>query len=749
MTIDTLEHAFDHVQVGFALVTGDTTILRVNPAGAAMLGGSVEDVVGTLFLTLVHPDDLELSLRELGSLVGAGQAGPITLRLQHVDGSWRSTRAHATRLPGDEFVGFVVFEDVTAEIEVVAALAAERDRSARRFAQQQAVAELGRVALAGLSPVRVAQRAAELMLDSLGARSAVVFFDDEHPDGVLQVAGAGPHTAPVGSYRRPRDDLLAGLVESRQARFVSDVLDPHTIYQGARFKDGLQGGIRSLVMSPIVPSHAPAGFLLATHLQPDAFTSDDATFLEAVANVIATSLDRTRSLDDLRHQAQHDSLTELPNRALLLDHLEAALAHSRRHHAEVAVLICDIDRFKVINDGLGHAAGDEVLRVVADRLARHLRPGDSVGRFGGDEFVVVCPDVPGLPMVVAIAERLSAAVSEPIEVAGTRLVVSASIGIAIGHNAGPDSAAGLLRDADAAMYRAKANGRARYELFDDAMRDRASRQLQMETELRRALASDELVVHYQPVVTAKEGQLVGVEALVRWAHPDHGLTGPDGFLTVAQEAGLLPAIGHRVLALVAAQTAEWAAQRDWPLHWVAVNLDARELVDGGLVGRVDEVLRASGTDPRRLRVEITEDALLEDSMEVAAVLEALRRRGLSVSIDDFGTGYSSLAYLKRLAVDALKLDRAFVDGLRHVGSQPSLVGAAPTGDVDDNAIASAVIQMAGALGLSVVAEGVETTEQLEVLQELGCDLVQGYLIARPMAADELAAWIATSVGGQR
>jgi PAS domain S-box-containing protein len=306
--VDTLEHAFDHVQIGLALIAGDTTILRVNPAGASILGRGGDELLGEPFIDLAHPDDLDRAMAELASLVAAGHAGPIQLRLRHADGTWRAIRAHATRLPRDDFVGFVVFEDVTAELAIEAALAVERDRSARRFAQQQAVAELGRLALSGLTPVQVAQRATELVLESLGARSAVVFFDDGHPDGLLQVAGAGPSTRAVGSYRRPRDELLSGLVRSRQARFVPDVLDPGSSTE-AQADDARRRGIRSVVLSPVVPGHAPPGLLLATHGEPEAFTPDDATFLEAVANVLATTLDTTRSIDDLRHQAQHDSLT--------------------------------------------------------------------------------------------------------------------------------------------------------------------------------------------------------------------------------------------------------------------------------------------------------------------------------------------------------------------------------------------------------------------------------------------------------
>jgi EAL domain-containing protein (putative c-di-GMP-specific phosphodiesterase class I) len=339
----------------------------------------------------------------------------------------------------------------------------------------------------------------------------------------------------------------------------------------------------------------------------------------------------------------------------------------------------------------------------------------------------VCPDVAETSAVVAIADRLGDALRQPLEVLGTQLVVTCSIGIAFGHQVGLNAAADLLRDADAAMYRAKDRGRARFELFDDAMRHRASSRLRIELDLRRALEREELVLHYQPVLDLATDTVVGVEALVRWHHPTRGLLRPAEFLGVANESGLLPELGAWVLGEAASQAATWdeALGRAW---WVAVNLAPRQLVDPLLLGRIDSCLTSSGIDPSSLRVEITEEALIEDSGHAAAVLTALRARGIGISVDDFGTGYSSLAYLKRLPVDALKLDRGFVGGVGEEG--------------DDLVIAAAVVVMAQALGMRVVAEGVETEEQLHVLRAMGCDQAQGYLFAHPLPADELEAWLA-------
>jgi len=738
--IDALDDAFDHVQIGLALISETTHIDRINPAGAGVLGADAAALLGRRFLELTHPEDRSDALRELSRLLEEGHAGPIVLRIARQDTEgWLWIRAHATLLAGSRRIGFVVFEDVTDELAVADALRTAEEVSSRHAAQQEAVAELGRVALTGVGPDAVARRACELVRSTLGVAHSVVLLDDDDPRGLAVIADVRGDHHRDEPRRVPRDGQWADFVRARSPLFIDDLLAAGPILPASP-EELKRSGLRSVVGLPIVPTRAAPGALVAAERGVGAFTRDHAAFLEGLANVLATCFDSAQAREELRHQALHDALTGLPNRTLLVDHLELALQQAVRQGAQVAVFVCDLDRFKVVNDGLGHAAGDAVLRIVAQRLREHVRPGDTVGRFGGDEFVVVCPEVHDLPTVVAIAERLSAAIGEPMQIAGTRLVISGSLGIALGFGGGPDAANGVLRDADAAMYRAKSHGRARYELYDDAMRALASRRLAIETDLRWALAEDELLVHYQPVVTTDAGQLVGVEALVRWDHPEQGLVPPAEFLPVAEESGLLPAIGDVVLRRATAQAATWLAGPPWPRHWVAVNLDARELADPSLLRRVDGAVRDAGFDPGLLRVEITEDALLEDTLETSATLDALRRRGVGISIDDFGTGYSSLAYLKRLPVDSVKLDRAFVDGLGR-GSRPD-DGTVTGGVVDDTAIASAVVQMAASLQLHVVAEGVETEEQLAVLRRLGCEMVQGYLIARPMPAAELETWVA-------
>jgi diguanylate cyclase (GGDEF)-like protein len=732
--LDEVEHAIGVAQVSYR-----------DPAGQAMLR---EALAGLRF---------ESPLGVIGQAIGAGEAmvevaGPLHPTLPGLTADFNARfpmgqrQIYAMRGPDGPVGALVLMRDAGAEpfsagdrdlAMVLASRAAMAVRNVRleagrraaealverRLAQQAAVAQLGTLALSGAPLADVADRCRKLVETTLGVVQCGVLVDDGHPEGLLLMAVSAPFAPRTDGYRYATDPGLQAVLDEEGSILAPD-LSVETRFSPNRLM--LDRGIRSMAATKIEPRRAANGVLSAASLAVADFAVEDLTFMEAMANVLASAIDAKAALDDLRHNALHDALTGLPNRLLVLDRLQLALEQAHAGGTQVAVLACDLDRFKVVNDGLGHAVGDEVLRLVADRLRLEVRPGDTVGRFGGDEFILVCPDVAEIDAVVAIADRLGGAFRQPLEVRGTELFVTSSIGIAFGDDVGLDAAADLLRDADAAMYRAKDRGRARYELFDDAMRDRASSRLRTELELRQALERDELVLHYQPVLDLATDAVVGVEALVRWQHPTRGLLPPDHFLGVANESGLIPELGAWVLGRAAKQAAAWDVSlgRAW---WVAINLAPRQLVDPLLVGRIDACLGGSGVDPSSLRVEITEEALIEDSGHAAAVLTALRDRGIGISVDDFGTGYSSLAYLKRLPVDALKLDRGFVAGVGEDG--------------DDRVIAAAVVGMAQALGLRVVAEGVETEEQLHVLRAMGCDQAQGYLFARPMPADELEAWL--------
>jgi diguanylate cyclase (GGDEF)-like protein len=430
---------------------------------------------------------------------------------------------------------------------------------------------------------------------------------------------------------------------------------------------------------------------------------------------------RDTSAEILVHQALRDPLTGLANRALLSDRLTQALdAQQQQHDAKIVVLLVDIDRFKRVNESFGHSAGDEVLATVATRLQRALRPGDTVGRIGGDQFVITTEVSSDAPDGAALAERLLGVVQEPLEVADTVISLSASIGVARADASSTTES--LLRDVDVATNEAKQRGRARHHIFDPRMQVVAPNRLLLENELRHAIDRNELWVAYQPIATAHAGSCVGVESLLRWDHPGIGSISPAQFIPAAEDSGLIIPIGAFVLDQACRQLAAWRS-----IHLdvsVSVNVSARQIEDGRLIQQVSEALASHDIDPAGLCIEITESLLMVNP-NTAVLLRELKELGVKLSLDDFGTGYSSLAYLHRFPVDELKIDRSFII------------------DVDTNpsarTLVDAIIAMSHALGLRVVAEGVETREQLRVLQDLDCDLIQGFLYGRPDCADAIAA----------
>ncbi len=430
---------------------------------------------------------------------------------------------------------------------------------------------------------------------------------------------------------------------------------------------------------------------------------------------------RKEAEDRLAHMALHDDLTGLPNRALFLDRTCRALELRRRG---VALLFLDLDRFKVINDSLGHQAGDRLLRATADRLAEAIRPTDTLARFAGDEFAVLCEEVASVEDAVGVAGRLITCLQRPVALGTSEVVVSASVGVAMPRGK-ETSADMLLRDADAAMYLAKDRGRGRVEVFDEKLRARAVRRLDTESGLRRALERSELRLAYQPEVDLLTGHLAGIEALVRWQHPERGLLPPSEFIGVAEETGLVNAVGAWVLREAAGQMARW--RRSHP-HMVevamAVNVSVRQLAAPEIIADVEAAVAIAGGGAP-LCLEITETALLEAASPAGDTLRRLKTRGVLLGIDDFGTSYSSLSNVTRLAPDFLKVDRSFVEGL---GIDPH-----------DSAIVAAVINLAHTLGLFVIAEGVESPGQISRLRTLGCDLVQGFAVSKPLPAAEFEA----------
>lgn len=448
-----------------------------------------------------------------------------------------------------------------------------------------------------------------------------------------------------------------------------------------------------------------------------------------IAGSLTDIHERKHSERQLQHDALHDALTGLPNRTLFVDRLQHAMDRGTRliDAAGPAVLFLDIDRFKVVNDSLGHGVGDQLLVEVARRLQDALRPGDTVARLGGDEFTVLLEDVADGASAEQVARRVLDVFRPPIRVGDHELFLSTSIGIAIADAGTP---AEVIRDADAAMYRAKSEGRSRFALFDHALHEAAVARLDLETRLRRGLldeTSRALHVAYQPIVHARDGRLAGFEALARWTEPDGTVVPPDRFVPVAEEIGLISQLGRRVLHEACRQLGRWRA--DAPEITMAVNVSGRQLLEPGFAAEVEAALQANGLPPDALRLELTETAAADDQFAVSRALEELlRRTGVRAHLDDFGTGTSSLTFLHDFPGDALKIDRSFVFAMAddHGASQ----------------IVRAICSLARELGIDVVAEGVETTWQLEMLREFECDYAQGFLLARPLAPDDARTLVA-------
>ena len=454
--------------------------------------------------------------------------------------------------------------------------------------------------------------------------------------------------------------------------------------------------------------------LLATSLLAPALRKPQDE-LDQMADALRTSD------DELSHRTLHDPLTGMANRALLFDRIGHALA--RRNHAPIAVLFIDLDDFKTFNDTLGHSRGDEVLLEVSRRLRSVLRPSDTVARLGGDEFAVLVEDLAEPHGATSVAERILLALSRPVDLRGRRLELSASVGVAVSGGDLSD-ADELVRAADLAMYAAKGSGKACYRTFEPSMLAGTVERLALAADLRRAIDGNEIELHYQPVVDMSNGRLRGVEALARWTHRDRGAVRPDVFIPLAEQSDMIVPLGRKLLARACADLPGLRAGLDAPDMIVSVNLAGAELFAPGLPEHILECTRAAGITPGSLILEITETQLMEDLDAAVARLHELKALGVHLALDDFGTGFSSLAYLRNFPVDALKIDRSFIDG---VGDP----------DSDDHALVRAIISLGLTFDLRVVAEGIEDEDQRRELVRLGCDRGQGYLFSRPLPASEL------------
>lgn len=463
---------------------------------------------------------------------------------------------------------------------------------------------------------------------------------------------------------------------------------------------------------------------------PFAIEDSAAPVRDRQGNVIGAVLvfhdvsDKRALLRQMTHQAHHDALTGLPNRLLFVDRLRQAIAQARRKNHDAAILFLDLDRFKLINDTLGHAVGDRLLQSVAARLKGLLRESDTVGRQGGDEFILILPEIHSRAEVSTVAQKILALFSTPFPLEGEEVFITPSIGISLYPADGTDIET-LIRHADAAMYSAKELGRNNFRFFTPALNETAQSRLETENSLRRALAKNEFVIHYQPVISLLSREIVGVEALVRWQHPRKGLLMPSSFIPVAEDTGLIIPIGEWVLRSACNQVRSWQ-KSGYPLR-VAVNLSARQFRQPQLTETIRAVLLETSLIPESLEVEITESIAAEDLNVTISILRSLKDMGIRISIDDFGTGFSSLSYLRRFPIDTLKIDKSFVADIL------------PRRDEE---IVTAIINLAQTLKLKVIAEGVETREQLNFLAEKHCDEIQGYFFCRPLPQHELQPYLA-------
>jgi diguanylate cyclase (GGDEF)-like protein/PAS domain S-box-containing protein len=590
-----------------------------------------------------------------------------------------------------------------------------------RAAQMTAVAAVGELAVVQTSLSALLDGALRHTVQALGAEIGSILMLDG--DELRLDASVGLPEDLLGVHR-------VALGPASMAGFTLDQNDPTTVTDLAaeeRFVAPpvlLELGVVSGATAVMHVEGRAEGVLSVYTRTPRTFDVDDVNVLRSIANVLGHAIERERVHQQLSRMAITDALTGLPNRVLFVDRLEHALAHL--DGAFVSVAFGDLDGFKDVNDALGHAAGDALLRAAAQRLADHVREGDTVARFGGDEFAVLFEGVSGPEEAAAIAQGLARAVAaEPLSAADREVHVSISMGVVVaGHDDDPST---LLRDADAAMYRAKSAGRGHVELFDEGLRASVLARLDLTNDLIEGIAAGQLVVHYQPEVRI-DGDDVWAEALVRWQHPTRGLLMPADFIDLAEETGLIVPIGEQVLIAAAEQMARWAALgSERAPSAVSVNVSARQLVDGDLVDLTRDLLATLSLAPGSLWFELTETAILHDPDRALAVLNELKGLGVGLAIDDFGTGYSSLSYARMFPVDAFKIDRSFINGM--------------TTDPRDEGIVRATISLARSFGILSVAEGVETEEELSELSRLGCDLAQGYLLCRPGPPDTIEAWV--------
>lgn len=669
---------------------------------------------------LYDPESVALLQEKIRLGVASGQPQKFDLQMSGNDGR-------------DAYVQIVAVPRKDESGEVVSLLGTVQDISERKRAemalharaqQQLLVAAFGRFALSATTMDEVYVEAASTIARGLKMEFSSVLLLQGSRNSLVLKAGIGWQPGWVGGEAADpteRARIFRGLVThdpiftanvGEDPRFTPlELLGSHKVVSGAH-----------VLIGDVVK---PIGVMGAYDLTSRTFSADDNNFLQGVANTLNAAAERQRANDKLSHQALHDALTNLPNRSLLTDRLKIALSHAERSGLQVALLFLDLDRFKHVNDVFGHGVGDQVLQEVAKRLSSCVRAEDTVSRQGGDEFIVALAGIEKEQDITPVAHKILDVLTSPFVLEGMEIILGVSIGIACFPRDGKDAKT-ILRNADAAMYAAKRLGRNGYQFYSPEMNMRALDRLTLESDLHRAIERDELFVMYQPQLGLNNGEVVGLEALVRWRHPSRGLISPTQFIPVAEECGLIIPVGSWVLESACAQHARWVAQ-GLIKGTIAVNISAHQFRQADFCERVGALLQRSGLAPGLLELEVTESVVMQGIDQVLHKLNTLRRLGVKLAIDDFGTGYSSLSYLKQFPLHRLKIDQSFTRGL---------------GDLENGAIAEAIIYMGHSLGLEVLAEGIETQAQENHLRALGCDAAQGFFYAKPLSAEDCQGYLA-------
>ena len=690
---DSLLAVIDQNVDGMLVIDQGGVILLANRAAESLLGRPATSLHGTLFgAPLVLENATEIDL------VTAGRGRTAEMRVVMID--WH----------GDQ-VFLASLRDITDRQRAEAVLS-------RVGVQHAAIALLGQAAVSGLPPDALMSEAAKHVRRVLAA-DFVAVLGLSPPGSELQLAAVQWSTAPSGSVTRSPD---AG----SQPQYTLDVAEPVVMDDArgeARFAAWPVGFVSAATVR-MSDREQRFGVIEAASRSPRRFERDELTFLQSVANLLAAALARSLVEGQVRHQALHDALTGLPTRGLFLDRLTHALARSRRHRTGLIVLVADLDGFKQVNGTLGHHAGDEALVGVAERMAGVLRSNDSLARLGGDEFLILLEDVKGDHELGRAVARLREAITDtPFVIDGRPVALDLTIGV-VRADESHRNPGDMIRDAGAAMYRAKQLGRGGYAVFERDMREHAADDARLEDELRAALGAGQMRLLYQPIVSLDDGRILEVEALLRWEHPERGLLAPSAFLDVAIESGLIVPIGIWALQHACRQAAAW--RRPWAdenAPTVNINMASSELAQHELRKTVSQVITQNGS-PVRLQLELTETALIEDPALPATLRDFKSNLGVRTAVQDFGTGYSSLTSLTQFQIDELKIDRSLIRTLARGDNAP---------------LVSAIVNMAHAMDITVVAEGIETEEQATEARRLGCDRGQGFLFAAPLAPEPIAA----------